>query len=165
VGNTLANGTELRPAEEGDAVFLDRVYASTRVEELALVDWDQATKDAFLAMQSAAQMRYYRQVYPDADYLIVTVDGHPAGRLYVARLPDEIRLVDVALLPEYRGRGIGTALISGVLAEARAADKVVRVHVEIFNRAMRLYERLGFGKVEERGVYWLLEWSPARGGS
>jgi ribosomal protein S18 acetylase RimI-like enzyme len=113
-------------------------------------------------MQSDAQRKYYGEVYPSADYLIVLADGAPAGRLYVARLADEIRLIDVAVLPEYRGRGIGTALISEVLAEARRSGRVVRIHVEIFNRAMRLYERLGFQKIEERGVYWLLEWSPAR---
>jgi ribosomal protein S18 acetylase RimI-like enzyme len=144
---------ELRPATAADEAFLLAVYASTREEELAAVPWDPATKDAFLRMQFAAQDGHYRQQFPGATYDVVTVDGEPAGRLYVDRGDTEIRIVDIALLPEHRGRGLGTALLAPILEEG----KTVSIHVERGNPARRLYARLGFVEVEEQGVYLLLE--------
>jgi ribosomal protein S18 acetylase RimI-like enzyme len=85
------------------------------------------------------------------------VDGRPAGRLYVGRWPQTIRIVDIALLPEHRGVGVGTRLLGGLLAEADAAGKPVSIHVERFNPAMRLYRRLGFEELEDKGVYVLME--------
>lgn len=119
--------------------------------------WDDAQKDAFLRMQFSAQDRWYHDQMPDASYQVVLVDGQPAGRLYVDRRADEIRVVDIALLPEHRGNGLGTALMRALLAEADATAKRVTIHVERFNRARRLYERLGFAEVAEHGVYLLLE--------
>jgi ribosomal protein S18 acetylase RimI-like enzyme len=84
----------------------------------------------------------------------------PAGRFYVHRREREIRLMDIALLPEHRGRGIGSALLHDLFAEAAAAGKRVTVHVEEYNPARRLYERLGFKKIGEHGVYHLMEWRP-----
>jgi ribosomal protein S18 acetylase RimI-like enzyme len=153
----------LRPGEPDDEEFLYRVYASTREAELALVDWDAAQKAAFLRMQFAAQHQYYQEHYTGAAFQVILADGRPAGRLYVARWPDEIRIVDIALLPEYRNAGIGTALLRELLAEGAQAGKPVTIHVEQFNPALRLYARLGFTRIAERGVYYLMEWSPARG--
>ncbi len=153
----------LYPASPADEDFLRRVYFSTREEELAPVPWEEAAKQAFLAMQFAAQHQHYHGYFPDADYLIVAIDGQPAGRLYVDRNEGEIRVVDIALLPEYRGRGIGTYLLESLLVEAQTAGKPVRLHVEPFNRALHLYERLGFRKIGEAGFYWLLEWSGSTG--
>ena len=140
-----------------DRDFLYRVYASTREEELAVLDWDAAQKDAFLTMQFEAQHTYYMDQFRAAAFEVVVVDGVDAGRLYVDRRADEIRIIDIALLPEHRGRGIGSRLLEGVLSEARGAGLPVRIHVEPFNPAMRLYQRLGFMKVEEQGVYHLME--------
>jgi ribosomal protein S18 acetylase RimI-like enzyme len=147
---------ELRPARPEDEAFLLAVYASTREEELAVVPWDAATKDAFLHMQFAAQNGYYRQQFPDATFDVVTVDGVPAGRLYVDWRDTEIRIIDIALLPEHRGRGIGTALLTSILDEAERTGKTVSIHVERENPARRLYERLGFVEVAQQGVHLLL---------
>jgi ribosomal protein S18 acetylase RimI-like enzyme len=133
------------------------VYASTRTEELAVAPWDDAAKEAFLRMQFSAQDRWYHDQMPDASYQVVLVDGEPAGRLYVERRGDEIRIVDISLLPEHRGKGLGTALLRELLAEADAAGKRITIHVERFNPALRLYERLGFAQIEDKGVYLLLE--------
>ena len=124
------------------------------------MNWNEAQQEAFLAMQFTAQHRQYHSQYPDADFQIVLVDGVPGGRLYVARLEDEILLIDVALLTEYRNRGIGTALVEDLLAEAGQAGKPVRLHVEPFNPALRLYIRLGFEKIAEHGFYWFMERAP-----
>ena len=148
----------LRACQRGDLDFLLQVYASTRREEIALLDWDQQQKEAFLHSQAEAQHKHYQKFYGDAQYLVIEWAGKPAGRLYVARWEEEIRIVDIALLPEYRTRGIGKLLIEELLQEAGGLGKAVRIHVEKMNRAMSLYERLGFKSVEDKGVYWLLEW-------
>lgn len=149
----------LRPVEPGDREFLYRVYASTRTEELAVMPWDEAEKDTFLRAQFDAQDQWYREHYT-ATYEVILVDGEPAGRLYLHRGDTEIRIVDIALLPEYRGDGVGTSLLSDLLAEADGAGKRVTIHVERFNPAVRLYQRLGFAVAEDKGVYLFLERLP-----
>src|SRR5206468_9595764 len=117
--------------------------------ELALVDWDEGQKQAFVQMQFAAQHRYYHEHYADAAFQVILCDGVPAGRLYVARWSAEIGIVDIALLPPYRNRGIGSFLLKELLAEAAQAGKRASIHVERFNPALRLYERLGFRSVAD----------------
>lgn len=150
----------LRPASPEDEDFLKKVYAGTRMDELALTDWDEKTKGNFITMQFAAQSEYYRQVYPDAEYYVVIADGLHTGRLYLAKLKEEIRIIDIAVLPEFRNRGIGTSLLKAVLGTGSQCGKPVTIHVERMNPALRLYERLGFRSVEDKGVYLFLRWSP-----
>lgn len=150
----------LRPTGHDDRAFLLRVYASTREEELALTAWDEEQKRAFLDAQFAAQDSWYRERYAGATLDVILADGVPAGRFYVHRREREIRLMDITLLPEHRGRGIGSFLLDGLFAEAAAAGKTVTVHVEAYNPARRLYERLGFAQIGEHGVYHLMEWTP-----
>jgi GNAT superfamily N-acetyltransferase len=153
----LPAGVTLRPAIDADLPFLCRLYASTREEELASTDWPQEQKDAFLRQQFEAQHAWYREQYAGASFDVVEVDGEPAGRLYVDRWPREVRIVDISLLPQHRGRGLGGTLLAALFAEADAAGKPVSVHVERFNPALRLYGRLGFAFREDKGVYLLLE--------
>jgi ribosomal protein S18 acetylase RimI-like enzyme len=148
----------LRSVSEADEGFLRLVYAESRREELARVQWPAGVLDAFLRMQFDAQAKHYREHYPGAEFLVVLLDGAPAGRLYVHRAEEEIRVMDIALLSAARGKGIGTALLKQVLAEAAAAARRVSIHVEKFNPAMRLYEQLGFRVAADREVYWLMEW-------
>jgi len=152
----------LRTIEPSDEAFLYDVYASTRMEELALVEWTEVQKAEFLRMQFAAQQHHYTEHYSDTTFQIILAAARPAGRLYVARWPEELRIMDIALLPEYRNAGIGTALLQALLVEAAAAGKCVSIHVERFNPALRLYERLGFAPIADRGVYLLLEWTSSR---
>jgi ribosomal protein S18 acetylase RimI-like enzyme len=156
----IAPTVTLRPAGPADEPFLLAVYASTRADELTLVEWSDAEKDAFVLQQFTAQTAHYRE-YENATFDVIEVDGEPAGRLYVARWEHELRIMDVALLPERRGAGVATLLLGELLAEAAEAGKKVSIHVEVGNPARRLYERLGFAPVEERGVYVLMEATPA----
>jgi ribosomal protein S18 acetylase RimI-like enzyme len=149
----------LRAATPDDEAFLRQVYATTRSRELAMVAWTDDQKAAFVDMQFRAQAQYFREHYPDTSYDVIVLDGQEAGRLYVSRWIDEIRIVDIALLPEFCNRGIGTALVRRLQSDARAAGKPLRIHVERFNPALKLYERLGFRQVADRGVYLFLEWS------
>jgi GNAT superfamily N-acetyltransferase len=148
----------LRPARPEDRELLFRTYSSTRTEELAQVPWGEEQKQAFLAMQFEAQDKYYRENYRTAEFLVIEDEGAPAGRLYVDRWADEIRLMDIALLPEHRRKGLGSQLLKDLQAEARTAGKPLRIHVERMNPALGLYQKLGFKQVEDRGVYWLMEW-------
>jgi GNAT superfamily N-acetyltransferase len=150
----------LRDCLTGDGEFLYSVFASTRMEELSVTGWSDSQKEQFLRMQFDLQHRYYHDVFPDASYQIILWEEQPAGRLYVDRRGDEIGIVDISLLPEYRGRGIGGILLPRIMAEAAAAGKPVRIHVERFNRALTLYERLGFRKIGDTGVYFHMEWLP-----
>jgi len=156
----MASAVTLRLIRPGDEGFLCQVYASTRAEELTLVDWDPAQKEAFCRMQFEAQHQYYQENYQGAAFQVIVRDGVSVGRLYVARWEDEIRIVDIALLPEHRSAGIGTLLLTDLLEEARQAGKRVSIHVEKFNRAQELYRRLGFVPVKDAGVYMLMEWTP-----
>lgn len=151
----------LRPLREDDAAFLRRVYASTRLAELAPLGWSDAQLDAFIDMQNEAQRRDYWRNYDTSRFLIVTCDGVDAGRLYVERREDELRIVDIALLPEWRGMGVGAGLIGNLFDEADAAGLPVRIYVEQMNPAQRLYLRLGFKFLDETfGIYRLMERVP-----
>lgn len=146
----------LRPVGEDDLPFLLRVYAESRADELAQVPWAVEQKEAFLRQQFEAQHAWWREHYTGASFDLVLVGGKPAGRLYVDEWAREIRIVDIALLAEHRGRGVGTRLLRGVLERGDAAGKPVSIHVEKFNPALRLYQRLGFRLIEDKGVYLLM---------
>jgi ribosomal protein S18 acetylase RimI-like enzyme len=153
--------TTLRPVGPDDGPFLLSVYASTRADELAPVPWTDEQKAAFVAHQFAAQSAYYAEHYRGMTSHVIVVDGEDAGRLLVARWEREIRIVDIALLPECRGRGTGTQLLRELMDEARAAGKRLSIHVEVENPAMTLYRRLGFRPVEDVGVHVRMEWDPS----
>jgi ribosomal protein S18 acetylase RimI-like enzyme len=141
-------------------VFLVELYASTREEELAQVAWDDGTRRAFVEQQFAAQDAHYRANYPGATLDVIEVDGVAAGRLYVHRGPSDIRIMDIALAPGFRGRGIGTSLLRGLMQEADASGRRLSIHVEMNNPARSLYDRLGFEHAGESGVYVLMERPP-----
>jgi ribosomal protein S18 acetylase RimI-like enzyme len=148
----------LRPITPEDNSFLARLFASTREDELALTNWSEQQKAAFCQMQFAAQSAHYQKHYGDASFQIIERDGVEAGRLLVWRSEKVILIVDIALLPEHRGAGIGTKLLRELQEEAKAGGKPVTIHVEKFNPALRLYERMGFKMIEEKEVYLLMKW-------
>jgi GNAT superfamily N-acetyltransferase len=147
----------LRPSEAEDHEFLSQLYASTRAEELAPVAWSNEQKQAFLAQQFDAQTTHYAAHFADASFDVVLVDGEPAGRMIVARRQDELKLIDIALLPQHRGRGLGTRLMASLLDEADERGVKITIYVERFNRALRLYGRLGFVTVQDIGVHLRME--------
>ncbi len=153
-----ATDVSLRPVCAEDADFLRAVYAATRMEELALTDWSDAQKAAFCRQQFEAQDSHYRAHYPTAEYSVIERGGIGIGRLYVDRWEKEIRIMDIALLPEARGANIGTKLLTELQAQAATEGKSLTIHVENFNLARRLYERLGFREIENKGVYVLMAW-------
>lgn len=149
---------EFRPISDADLPFLQALYASTRADEMALSGWSQEQIAAFLALQFRAQHAHYQTHYPSARFDLILQNRQAIGRLYLDQWDDEYRLIDIALLPEYRNQGLGTRVLHDILAQAASEDKVVRIHVEHFNPALRLYQRLGFRQLEDKGVYLFMEW-------
>jgi GNAT superfamily N-acetyltransferase len=152
----------LRPAGPDDSDFLVEVYASTRADEMALVPWTDEQRHAFIQSQFAAQQEHYAQKYPAANHDIIMSDDRRVGRLYVARLDHEIRIIDITLLPAERNAGIGSYLIQQLLAEANQSGKITRIYVEEFNPSLRLFERLGFSPSEQHGIHLLMQCNPSQ---
>lgn len=152
-------GIRLRPALPADEPFLRAVYASTRADEMAMVPWTPEQKQAFVEMQFRAQDTDYRRNYPEAAFLVIEREGVPIGRLYVDRRPASIHVLDIALLARSCNGGVGTKLLRDLQAEAASLAQPLTIHVERFNPALRLYQRLGFHLLREEGdVYLLMEW-------
>jgi ribosomal protein S18 acetylase RimI-like enzyme len=147
----------LQAASPQDRDFLYRLYASTRQEEMALTGWNQAQIDAFLQMQFRLQHRHYQTYYPNAAFDIIYIDNTPVGRLYVDRSADEIRLVDLTLLPPFRRRGIGATIFNDLIAESEKKGLPLRLHVEVNNPILPYYIKLGFTIIEDNGVYYAME--------
>ncbi|MCC7505209.1 MAG: GNAT family N-acetyltransferase [Saprospiraceae bacterium] len=150
-----------RPIEPADEALLYSIYASTRAEEMALVQhvWSQEQINAFLNQQFQAQHQYYQQLFPNRDFRIILYDEVPAGRLYLDERPDDIRIVDITLLPDFRNRGLGEYILRSILEKAASAGKTVSIHVERMNPARHLYDRLGFRMIDDSNqVYLLMEW-------
>lgn len=166
-GDPIAAGGEvtLRPAAETDREFLFEVYASTRTQELAQVPWSDEQKRAFLWQQFEAQDHEYRRAYPDAIYSVIELSTIPVGRLYLRHGASDTRIIDLALLPDYRCWGIGSRLLGDLAREADRMKRSLSIHVEVFNTgARRLYERFGFALAEDKGVYLLLSRPPRSAG-
>lgn len=148
----------LRLSEPADGTFLEAVYAETRRGELAICNWSREQEDAFFKMQFHLQNKAYAMQFPDADFYIVESKKMPIGILIVER-GGEIKLVNIALLPQFRSQGIGTFLLEQLQTEAKAADKPLTLHVLKTNeRAVRLYQRRGFTISDDNEIYLAMRW-------
>ncbi len=144
----------LRPLDTLDEDFSFQVYASTRADEMNLLDWSDGQKTAFLQMQFNAQRQHYKLHYPQAAWQVIEQYGHALGRLVTDNSSAQVfLLMDIAVFPHYRGRGIGTAILQDLLLTASRMHKTVSLHVEPNNRAFNLYQRLGFVACGQSGFY------------
>lgn len=146
-----------RPITNDDLEFLYKVYASTRYEEMSVTGWNSEAIDAFLRMQFRLQHTQYLQNNPRATFSVILVDTTPAGRLYVDRRTDTISVIDIALLSEFRLRGIGGHIMRNLAEEADANGLAMRLHVERNNPILAFYKRLGFQTKGDQGIYLSLE--------
>ena len=145
----------LRPVGAEDKAFLRNLFASSRERELAMVDWDPEQRRVFVEMQFQAQQDHYRKHFPHRDHLIVLANGQqPVGMTDVHRSAQEMRVLDIIIAPDHRNVGIGTALMQDLLSEADRTGQTIRLYVEKFNPAARLYHRLGFTVIEDTGVHY-----------
>lgn len=148
----------LREETAQDQEFVTALYADTRWEELRPVEWPEAAKHSFLAQQSRLQSAHYREHYPGAELLLIVRDEMPIGRIYLRAGASEVRLMDIALLGRECGRGIGGVLVRALQALVAQRGQQLTLHVEPANPAQRLYQRLGFRLIENRGIYDFLGW-------
>jgi len=152
----------LRPLTSEDSPFLARLYKSSRGDDLRELGWDESRIDDFLEMQYQAQRILDEQDYAKATDQLILWSGNRAGRLLVDSRENEIRCVDLALLPEFRNRGLGTILMRRLQLQAVTAHKPLRLQVIRYNRAINLFERLGFVRTSETGTHFQMEWKPPR---
>ena len=154
---------QLRPITQADLPFLCRVYASAREDELAALAWSSVEKSAFLSQQFACQHQYYQEHYADAQFMVIMRGTHAIGRLYWLDRAGHAVLIDFSLLPQWRGTGIGTALLRQLLQRADVARQSTTLHVEPTNRAQHLYRRHGFTVLADNGVYLRMHRAPREG--
>lgn len=147
------SGIALRPFEQTDLAFLERLFASIREDEFAILPWTEEQRRAFLKQQFQAQHRHYIEHYPGADFLIIEQHGSSVGRIYLDFGAEELRLMEISLLPEQRGLGLGGAMLERLCRNADRIEHSIGLHVEAHNPAVRLYARLGFQRIETRGIY------------
>ena len=152
---------KLRPAEEKDNSFIESVYGSTREDELNLTNWPEQQKKAFIIMQSMAQLAEYKKNYPGAAFQIILYKKQAAGRFYTWENDNEIRLIDITLLPLFRGKGIGTNLLQELIKKSNTGNKKISLHVEPGNPALQLYKRLGFVYIKNNGRHYYMERNPS----
>ncbi len=150
----------LIPVTPSDNSFLFEIYASSRAEELKFAPWTEDRKLAFLESQFEAQTNHYNASYPNRSFDLITLEDEPAGRFFQAELADEIRIIDITLLPRFRNGGIGTVILSNLLDTATIKHKPVSIYLETYNRSQTLFTRLGFVPVSDDGVYCLWEKKP-----
>jgi ribosomal protein S18 acetylase RimI-like enzyme len=152
---TIASaGITFQPVADEDEEFLFRLYSTTRAEEVQAWGWPEAEAQLFLKMQFTARQRSYQATYPNATYTLVLKTGEPIGQEVVERGAKTIRLIDIALVPAYRGTGIGTLLLNDLIEESRSSEATVELKVLRNNvAAIRLYERMGFVTTQEDAIY------------
>jgi ribosomal protein S18 acetylase RimI-like enzyme len=153
---------DLRDSDASDEKFLIELYRESRTGEFAAMGLSDQQIGPLVAMQYEARRRAYAAKYPNAKDSIILVDGEKVGRLLVAELDDEIRLVDIAVGRKFQGRRIGSTVVRRLLVTAGRAQKPVRLRVAIFNPAIHLYEREGFATIGEDAGYLLMESKPGR---
>jgi hypothetical protein len=151
----------LIPVSSSDEPFLVELYASTRAEEMALVPWNNDQKLFFLQMQFEAQNQYYRERYPNASFDLIKRDDCPVGRLYLAELADEIRIIDLTFLPAHFDPQVFEELIKEILQKGAQVSKPVRIYLENYSPQTEIFVRLGFQKIDEQGIYFLWQRDPA----
>ncbi len=157
----LPAGYGLRQRSQADEPFLCRLYAQTREDELSQVPWTDQQKQAFLADQFNKQHHHYLRHYPQAQWWVLIYKETPVGRLYLEQTHRELRVMDVSLMRSHRNQGLGTSLMRALLVHADKHQLTLSLHVEPFNPALRLYQRLGFVSAETRGVYLFMQRPPS----
>jgi len=150
----------LRAATADDLAFQAVLYASTREHEMNATQFSTEMRDRFLDHQFNAQLQHYTQCYPEAGWFIIECNGQRAGRLILDRAPDHFHIMDITLMPEFRGLGIGSVILREVIAEATAKQLPVRLFAYSGERALGLYHRIGFADVNDDGIHTELVWEP-----
>jgi RimJ/RimL family protein N-acetyltransferase len=153
-------GLKFKAISEEDMAFLLHLYSTTRWQEVLQAPWDDKQRHAFLKQQFDAQHTHYQNHYSKAEYLVIIKDDLNIGRIYIDRGETSIGIIDIAFLPEFKYKGIGTLILQEIIKQAQITTKKIVIHVESFNPAYQWYEKLGFKQIEDKCVYQYMEWHP-----
>ena len=156
-GSIFTDTIRSRPIADEDMDFLYRLYASTRLPELTATGWSESQVEAFLRMQFQLQHTQYTQNYAGASFSLILAGAVPAGRLYLARQENRIRIIDITVLPEFRRRGICGRIMRELAVEADARGLIISLHVEMNNPILPFYKALGLKEIELRGIHYYME--------
>lgn len=156
----LSQGYTLRPETDDDIPFLTRLYGTTREQELAQVDWSPEQKRMFIEHQFNAQRLHYRTRIDGVAFYVIEENAAPIGRLYLQERETRAHIVDIALMPDQCGKGLGSIILQGLIDTAASRGKGVGIFVEKYNPALRLYRRLGFTEIQDTDIYFEMEWVP-----
>ncbi|SIS71849.1 GNAT family N-acetyltransferase [Insolitispirillum peregrinum] len=155
-------GWRLRPATRKDEGFLRTLYASLRAEELRPSGWSDQARADFCTSQFDLQHADWTRRYPLAQFLVIMDGERRIGRLYVDLSSSVVRLIDIGLLPDWQGKGIGSAVLRALQERAQAVGGQVGLSVLDDNlRALALYQRAGFVVSGQTGMHWQMVWQPA----
>ncbi len=156
-------GFSLRTATLDDVSFLRELYGLLRLDEVNAISWPDTAKQAFLDSQFSLQHHHFVTHYPSTDFFVIESEGTSVGRFYLMRERPYFLIVDVALLPPWRGRGLGTLLLEGAKRLAMESGAMgIDLHVDERNAAARqLYTRLGFTQTQQEGPYLGMRWTCA----
>ena len=149
-----------RPMTDDDSMLLFELYASSRADELSRSGWATPQQRSFFRMQAQNQERYFLRHHDHLDRRTICINGFSAGRLLVDRPDHAVTIVDLALLPAFRGRGVGSLLIRCLLEEAAEADLPVHVEMPKDSPSVATFMRLGFRSSDDLGDRWHLVWNP-----
>ena len=151
----------LRPERAADRGFRYRLFCDSRQPEFAQL-LAPAVFEQVMQHQFHAQTTSYSAQFPNARFDIIELDGEPIGRIVLDRDDTTVLIVDQAIVPQQRRRGIGTAIMLAVMADAERAGLPVRLEVSSENDpSLRLYQRLGFVPIASAAFYLRLEWRAA----
>jgi ribosomal protein S18 acetylase RimI-like enzyme len=146
-----------------DQSFIEKLYRSTREKELSITNWPEDQKQRFCIMQSIAQEADYKKNYKDASYQLILYKNKAAGRLYLWETDKEIHIIDISLLPEFQGKGIGRQILTDIIQSAKEKNKIVALRVVPDNPAKKLYEKLGFNTISKEATRDYMECNPGSG--
>lgn len=150
----------IKPINKNDFKFLKDVYRSTREHELIMYEWTEEQKNQFVEFQFNAQHSHYQNTYNKAELNLILVNKTKAGRLYFLESVEEIRLIDISLLPKFRGKGVGTKILKDFIEKSNKKDKVLNLHVLQNNPALKLYKRMGFKITKTNSPHYFMERLP-----
>jgi len=152
-------GIRLRTCRAGDLLFLRRLYRQLREPELSRTGWPEEFKQNFSDQQFEVQHIDYVRRFVKADFLLVLYGAEPIGRLYVDLAGEQAHLIDIGLLPSWRGRGIGSAVLTALQCHAAQRDASVTLSVDRENiYAQALYRRFGFSETSQSETHLFMRW-------
>ncbi len=148
----------LRPVKKDEEDFWKEVFCDSVRGHFSTAGLSADQLNELLEMQYQAQKADYERNYPQAENDVILYDGNLAGRVILSTEHNDLHLIDIAVLSDFRNRGIGTAILENLFEKSRRTKLPIRFYVEKNNPAFRLYERLGFETIADVQTHFQMQW-------